>query len=316
MADANEVQAALETALADNAESQTAKGSSTEVAEAVSAALGAKEDVSASESETGKGAETAGKEPKTVPYERLSQVVKQKNEISERFTALEEQYKSATAREQELRGRIGDLEQDSQILDAIKNLAKDEKYRAHVIAIDKALQGIDDDIEAAEEKKDQKAVADAEKRFQAKAAELEDLLADQRAENLWNETAEMAKGMLAALPEEYTDEDKVLIGKFWTPRVNWSEIEQRGSEAIPSALNSSFAAVIKEYGTPKGALVTRTTKEVESRIPETKRASSEDVVKGLLEKDWAEKDSDGKFVHSDEEFTGGLTELLRKVHGR
>lgn len=315
MADANDaVQAALNEALeGSDAESQSANESNPEVAEALQQALKTG-DESASDESTDESTED-GKDQKTVPYDRLSKVVRQKNEITERFKSLEDQFQAATQREQELRTRIGDLEQDSQILDAIKNLAQDEKYRDHVVAIDKALQGIDDEIEEAKVKGDQKAVSDAEKRFERKTSELEDLIADQRAENLWNEASGLAKEMLAALPEEYTDEDRALIGKLWTPRVDWDTIEERGSEVIPSALNSSFAGAIKEYGTPRGALVAKTTKDIESRIPEARTVSDEDAVKGLLEKDWGARDKEGNVEFSDEDFTQGMAELLRRTRG-
>jgi hypothetical protein len=319
MAGANtEVQDALETALSDTAASQAASGSSPEVAEALDQALksGTEEKPdSASERETNEGTEDTDKGSKTVPYERLSQVVRQKNEISERFTTLEDQFKAVTARETELRGRVGDMEQDSQILDAIKNLAQDEKYRDHVVAIDKALQGIDDEIETAVDKGDDKAVSGAEKRLEAKTAELEDLLSDQKAERLWDEASAQAKEMLAALPAAYTDEDRVIVGKLWTPRVDWSGIEETGSDAIRPALTSSLAEVIKEYGTPRGALVAKTTEEIESRIPEARIVSPEDAIKGLLETDWAATDDDGKAAISDDDFSRGMADLLRKTRG-
>lgn len=317
MADASEVQAALEEVLTNNAESQTADTSQTEVADAVKTALnpqGEKAD-SASDNRTDKGAEDTDKESKMVPYERLSQVVKQKNEFSEQLKVLEEKFKAVTARETELRTRIGTLEQDGQILDAIKNLAQDERYRDHVVAIDKALQGIDEDREVAEEKGDQKAVSEAEKRFAEKAAELDNLLADRHAEDLWNETAGHARNMLEALPEAYIDADKDLIGKLWVRHVDWSAIEEKGSEVIPDVLNKSFAAVIKEYGTPRGAIVANTTKEIESRIPEARATSDEEVVKGLIDKDWAERDKDGNLVCSEDDFVDGLAELYRRTRG-
>lgn len=315
MAGADEVQAALEGALADTeAVSQTASESSPEVAKALEQALESDSKASStSDSETDKSTEDTDKGSKTVPYERLSQVVKQKNEISERFTALEEQFKAATARENELRGRIGDLEEDSQILDAIKNLGMDEKYRDHVVAIDKALQGIEDEIEVAEEKGDKKAVSAAEKRFEQKTAELEDLLQEQRAESLWNEASGLAKDMIEALPDAYTDEDKTIIGKLWTPRVNWSGIEENGRQAIPSFLNNSFAEVIKEYGTPRGALVDKVTEDVKSKFPKAQTVSNDDAVKQLMDKNWAETNEDGKAVVSDDDFTRGMAELLRRT---
>jgi len=307
---ANEVQAALEGVL-DDAESQSAETQTPEVAEALKAALEPDEESAPDELDDKSVKES--KEPKTVPYDRLSQVVKKKNELSEQLKALDTQYKAATARENELRTQVGNLETDKQILDAIKNLAQDDRYRPAVEQIDRALQGLDEDIEEAKEQGDNKAESAALKQFEAKTAELEEMLAEQRAESLLGEATGRAKEMLAALPEAYTDEDRAIIGKLWNPRVDWNGIEETGSEAIPGALNRSFAEVIKEYGTPRGALVAKTTKEIEDRIPEAKIVSDEDAVKGLLEKDWAETAEDGSTVHSEDDFVQGMAELLRRT---
>lgn len=319
MPDASEaIQQALEGAAAGgDAESQSATTQTPEVAEAVKAALDTgeakTEKTESASDESGEGTEDGdSKEQKTVPYKRLSEVVKQKNEISERYKTLEDQFKTATERERELRERVGTLEQDSQILDAIKNLAQDEKYKAHVVAIDKALQGIEDEIEDAKEGDDKKAVSDAEKRFEKKAAELDSLLADQRAERLWDEAAATAQSMLKDLPEEYTDDDRRVIGRDWTSRVDWNAIEE-GKTTVREALAKAFPVAIKEYGTPRGALVTRTRQEVESRVPEAKIESDETALKRLLGTDWAETDKEGNLVHGEDDFRDALAETIKRT---
>jgi hypothetical protein len=314
---ANAVQDALEGVLDGEAEPQSANEPSPDVADALKDALGdPKDDKSASDDPADdKSADDTDKGSKKVPYERLSQVVKQKNEVTERLKALDEQFKSATARENELRERVGQLEGEKEILDAIKNLAQDERYRPHVEKLDRALQGLDEEVEQAQEQGDKKAENAALKKFEEKAAELDDLMADQRAESLWNEAHGRAREMLAALPEVYTDEDRAVLGKLWTPNVDWNAIEAAGREAIPEALNTSFAAVIKEYGTPRGALVKKTTEEIEARVPEAKIVSPEDKVKELLAKEWGARDEDGAAVHSEAEFNAGLAEMIRKTRG-
>lgn len=314
MPDANSVTAALEEVLADDTtESQTVTPANTDVAAALKEVISPTSDDSATEDQSDKSTSDEGKGSKTVPYERLSKVVQQKNELSERFNALEKKFNTATTSNEQLQGQLEGLKNDSEMLGAIKELAKDERYHDAVVTIDKALQGIDQEVVVAKEDGDPKVINDAEKRFDAKVAELESMQADQRAEGLWREAAGHAKNMLAALPEEYTEADRTRLGKLWTPRVDWNGIEAAGSESIPAALNSSLAAVIKEYGTPQGALVAQTTKEIESRIPDAKLISSEDRIKELTEKDWAETGEDGKAVVSDDEFNSGIAEMLRKT---
>jgi hypothetical protein len=314
MPDANSVTAALEEVLADDTtESQAVTPDDTDVAAALKEVISPTGDDSTLEDDSETSAKDEGKGSKTVPYERLSKVVQQKNDLSERYTALEEKFKSATQSNEQLQGKVETLQNDAEMLDAIKNLAKDERYHDAVVKIDKALQGHHDDVAEAKETGDPVAINEAEKRFDAKVAELEAMQADQRAEGLWREAAGHAKDMLAALPEEYTDADRDRIGKLWTPRVDWNGIEESGSESIPSALNSSLAAVIKEYGTPQGALVAQTTKEIESRIPESKLVSNEDRIAELTETDWAARNEDGNAVISDDEFNNGIAEMLRRT---
>lgn len=312
------VQSALESVLTEdtetNVDSQSTE-SNPEVAAALKETL--KNQVGASDEKTveDKSTKDTDKETKTVPYERLSQVVKQKNELSERSKNLEEQLKAAVERENELRGRVGTLEQDKQILDAVKNLAHDDRYRPHVEALDRALQGLDEEIEKAEEGGDKKAESEALKKFEEKTEQLEDLFADQRAEQLWSETYDRAKQMLAALPEDYTDEDRAIIGELWTPRVDWDTIEAEGSNAIPEALNSSLANVIRDYGIPRGALVNKAVEETKSKIPNASILSDEETVKGILEKKWSETDDKGQPVLSEEEFKKGMAEVIRRTRG-
>ncbi len=313
--DANEVQEALQGVLDtdNNAESQSAPESSPEVTDALKSVLETKSEPAADDP-TEKSTKDDGKGSKTVPYERLSEVVQQKNEISGRYDGLKDQFDtaaaSAKATEQDLRDRIGQMEQSSQMLEAIKDLAQDERYREHVKVIDRALQGIEEEVETAADTGDNKAESTALKKFEAKTAELDEMLSDQRAEKLWSETADSAKSMLAALPEDYTDEDRALIGKLWTPRVDWDGIEEKGSDAISSTLTASLANVIKEYGTPKGALVAKTTKDIEARVPEARQVSDDDAIKAILSKDFGAME-DGKAVVSEADFTKDMAELMR-----
>jgi len=249
---------------------------------------------------------------KTVPYDRFSEVVKAKNEAQAQVKSLEDQFDGAKSREDTLRTRVGELESEHQILDAIKNLAGDERYHDHVMAIDKALQGIEEEVEVAEESGDADALKVAHKQLESKAAELEDMVAHQRAETLWDSADKMASQMLDALPEEYNDEDKTLLSKLWTPTVNWDGIEDTGREAIQPELQDTFAQLIRDYGTPRGALVSNAQQEAEQDQPEA-AASAEDVVNAVMETDWSARDDDGNIEHSDADFAKTMADVIRKT---
>lgn len=252
-----------------------------------------------------------GTEGKSIPYDRFSEVVAQKNEALERLKSLETQFKSVTERESGLRERVGQLETDHQILESIKGLAADPRYKDSVVKLDKALQGIHDDTVKAEEKGDDKAVAKLEAAMQEKLAELEDLNAEQNAERLWDDSGRYARELLASLPEEYTDEDKAIISQLWTPRVDWNFIEENGRDVIPATLQKSLAGLIKDYGTPRGALVSKTKQEVMKDVPESTRTTNEAFEKDVKSKNWGEM-KDGKFTQNDADFASAVGELLRR----
>lgn len=283
------------------------------VKQALESALGADKKAAPADAKD-KG--TDGDKTKTVPYDRFSEVVTQKNEAIERLKTLDAQFKSANERETVLKSRVGQLETSSQIVEAIKELAKDERYRSHVVAIDKALQGVHEEVEQAKDKGDDKALKVAETRLQGKIDELEEMAAEQKADALWTSSNEYARNLLASLPQEYNDEDKALLSQLWSSRVDWDYIEENGREVIPPTLQKSLAELIKSYGTPRGALVSRTKDEITKSIPEAARPKSpEDRVKGILDVNWAET-KEGKPVHSDEEWAKAAAEVLRATRGR
>jgi hypothetical protein len=315
----SDISAALDSALNGEADPQAADTQSTEVAtndivaQAVADALKSQSPAASDESATEKGSK---EDPKAVPYDRFSEVVGQKNSAVERLNALDEQFKATTERENTLKTRVGELEQEHQVLEAIRGLAKDDRYSDAVNKIDRALQGLEDEVVQAEASGDQQAVSAAEKRFEAKSDELTEMITDQKAEQLFDKANNYASEMLRSLPEEYTDVDKARLGQMWSPRVDWNSIEEGGEAAIPDTMKGSFAELIKSYGTPQGAVASETRTQVESEIsPEAleQRLSPEDMVKGIVEKDWAET-AEGKSVHSDDEFSADMAKLLRATN--
>lgn len=313
MSTANDLSAALEVAAAgDEAGSQTATEPTTEaktediVAKAVSEATATKPTESPSEEKASSA--------KTVPYERFSEVIEQKNAASERLGALEQQFRSATEREDNLRTQLGKLEQEHDVLEAIRDLGRsdDTNISSAVKVIDNALQGIEEEVVEATAAGDDKAVKAAETKFAAKAEELEALVNEQRVESLWKDSKSFANELLASLPEEYTDVDKARLGKMWTPRVDWNAIEEGGAESIPDTLRSTFAEMIKEYKEPIGAIENRIRTEVTESIPEAARPSTpEDVVDNVMGKNWSETNKDGSAVLGDDEFAADVAKLLR-----
>lgn len=256
-------------------------------------------------------------ESKSVPYDRFSEVVSQKNDALERIKALEGMFDGATKREDGLRSRVGELEKEHTILDAIRNLANDERYRPHVVAIDKALQGATEEVAEAKATGDDQAIKAAEKRLADKVSQLENLVAEQNAEGLWDAANAAASQMLQSLPDEYTDVDKARLSQLWTPRVNWDHIEDKGRDSILPALKESFAQLIRDYGQPQGAVAKTTRDEVLKTVPAAAAAQQtpEQRVSGILGKNWSETGEKGAVVHSDADFAKSMADLIRVTRG-
>ena len=253
---------------------------------------------------------------KSVPYDRFSEVVRQKNEAVEKIKSLEGQFDGASDREKSLQDRIDGLETEHQIVKAIRDLAQDERYRPHVVALDKALQGVDDEVEAAKESGsvDLTDIDKAKAEYDKKLAGLADQLATQRAEVLWDQTNAAAKVMIDALPEEYSKVDRTRLQKSWIAEVDWNAIEEVGREAIPENLEVSFAKLIKEYGTPQGIIAKNAQREITKDNPEAlKPPSPEAAVKTILEKDWSGTNEEGEPLHSEDEFSTAFADLMRKT---
>jgi polyhydroxyalkanoate synthesis regulator phasin len=312
------VAAALEAAAkGESAESPTADESPAEgTPEAIAAAAAATaaelEDTTVKDSESAKGKGEKG----PIPYDRFSKVVGERNTLVESQKELGEKVSASMEREDALRARLVQLEQEKSILDQVRGMASDPDMKAHVEAIDRKLQGVEDVKEAVEkgEISDSEATKRIEKLVKDVDTKVDDFQAEQRVKELWESTDTMATQMLDALPETYTEQDRAILGKLWNNEVDWKAIDEKGADVIGDVLKDSFALLIKDYGEPRGAIAKKAKDEVTELIPESARPRSpEDTVKGILEKDWS-KTEEGKPVLSDEQYTKEMADLLRTTN--
>lgn len=315
MSTANDLAATLDGVLnADDAASQAATETETEVTDNLEAAV---KEATKTETKETPASETKSEktEAKTVPYDRFSEVVAQKNEAAERLKTLEARFSETADREDKLRSRIDALEEDHNILEAIRELGKDPKHADTVNKIDKALQGIEEEeaaVEKAETKSDDKALEKAEKRLSAKQEELATALHDQKIEMLLEKSRTYSSELLNNLPEDYGKNDREVLGELLRHKINWNQIEKQGSAAIPEVIKSSFIDVVKAYGQPKGFIEKRVREDVTNEIPEEARPrTEEDVVNEVLGKNFSALDDDGKPVISDEDFDKDLATVLK-----
>jgi hypothetical protein len=260
--------------------------------------------------------EVKGTEKGPVPYDRFSKVIAEKNTLSEKAAELDKRVQSASEREDNLRTRLTELEEEQAILNSVRGLANDPAMKDHIVAIDKAIQGIED---VEEEVKEGKVTEDvASKKLEGLIGKLDEKVdtfqTEQRTKELWEATDSMASQMLESLPEEYTDADRRDLGEKWTSRVDWKTIDAKGNDVITPILKDSFTKLIKEYGEPRGAMAKRVKDETMETVPVQDRpVSTEEAVGKIVGQDWGKLDEKGKPVLSEDQFKDGMAELLRKT---
>jgi hypothetical protein len=260
---------------------------------------------------TDKSRKAEQKQSQSVPYDRFKEQV-------DKIAALEEKLEKATERDKELSVQLAKFEQDHNVLERVRKLHSDDRYKPLVEKLDKALRGIEEDVESGEKTK-QEGADDAKKLFNKHREEIEHALADQKADFLYQQANSMAERMLETLGDDYDDTDKEAIAKLWNPVVDWDSIEEDPS-VMRDELLKSLKTVVEEYGEPRGALKSKV-KEFETKKEtqqETKAVPDpNEVLKDLVNRDWGKTkvDDKGKFLgpeHSDEEFSKVLAKVMRQ----
>jgi hypothetical protein len=192
---------------------------------------------------TGKGA---------IPYERFQEVIGQKNTLAEELQAVKSEASKDRDSLAKLATMLQEKENDTNILNEIRALALNPKYRDALELIDKGLRGVEEEVEAGETTPEK---ADIEtKKLLAKQAQIEDSVADQKAELIIQRADLLADKWLESLPPEYTEDDRKVIANLWTNNVDWDSVEQNPGN-LDKILAESFQQSINTFGTPRGSLL-------------------------------------------------------------
>lgn len=273
-------------------------------------------------SSTEKGSKETDKDTKssqTIPYDRFKEKVDQVHELTERLEKVIGESETSTARENELRKQVQSLEEEANVLDRIRQLAENEKYRGLVETLDKALKGEEEAVESGAKTKEE-AAKDVTKLFEKHQKKLDEAFADQRADILLEQARMVSDGILDSLPAEYDEGDKSIVAGLVPKHVDWAKVE-----ADPSIMKQSmvdgYKAALKEYGEPRGALKTKL-EEFENNKPEKpveEIPSDEEVIKGILDDERLSKmrtDDKGKVLGpemSDSEVEQKMAEIMRRT---
>jgi len=282
--------------------------SATEVKEALAQPAG--KETKASAEQTTKPGQKAQEKSQSVPYDRF----KEKVDALEQATAKLEEL---TERDKELSVQLARFEQSNDVVERLRGLAQDDRYKPLVETLDRALKGVHEEVATGDKTEKQGEVA-TKKLFEDHKVQLEDALAQARADMIWQQVQTVSEQMLDALGDEYDDQDKQAIAKLWTPATDWDAIEEN-PDALRQELLESLKTVVEGYGEPRGALKTKISQFEQNAQQTTEtpaRVDPQEELKGILEKDWGKvkTNADGKVIgpeYSEEDFSSQLAKVMK-----
>lgn len=296
----------------------------TDIEEALKAAADEPSETESSTEETGTEEEDEKSEPEEKASKKGKGASSRIQELVAEKKALEAEFEKArgtlTERDAEL-GKLVDLlqarENDSQVVAKLNELHANPEYKDMIEYLDKVIRG--EEVQTKPEFSSKKAEQDSEKsadlirKLDAKAAEIDDAIAEREAELLWKEANHLAADWLSELPKAYGEEDKRILSESIADRVDWDAIEESDGKNLEKELLKGFKATLDWYGKPKGL---GTQKEEESE-----RDPEEEVKKlrNFVNQGWGklkETESNGKKILvpqvSDEEFSKAMAQVIRK----
>lgn len=296
----DKIEAALKEAATPDKDSPPESEASEEETE-VKAEEAETEESESSDSKKGNG--------KWIPKSRFDEVNEARKDALGKLESLEEKLEKFSARETRLDELQSKLEESEDLIGRIKALANsdNEAVKNAVITVDKALQGIVEEVESGEKtaKQGEKEISELLKTHKE---ELNEVVANEKAEILLQRANDLRDRYFDGLPEEYSKEEKALLEELFVSRVDWDAIEE-----TPSRLNELVGEAIQKtidaYGEPKGAILAKV--KVEEEKATEPEESNTDKLKRYLDVNWGELDDKGNPKFSDEDMSAVLARAMR-----
>lgn len=249
--------------------------------------------------------------------DRIRELVSKQKELESR---LEKTSGTVTERDAEI-SKLLDLlssrEEDSRVVKRINDLYQDEKHKPYIDYIDKIVKGEEPDvIPEFSSKKVQKEVDDSAKlikELNSTKAEIEQAMAEQKADLILDKADQLTDFWMKELPKEYTDEDKKVLQELLVNRVDWDSIEEAEGKNLKDEMTSAFQKTLDQYGKPRGSFqAAPEKKEQEKESPEEARVK----LRKFIDQDWGALKADEKGnkspAVSDEEFSAALAQLMKR----
>jgi len=248
-----------------------------------------------------------------VPYERFAEVNTEKKQAMQMVDDLRNQLEEKKSSERHLSGKLTEAES---LIEGIKGLYDNDKYRPHVEAIDRALRGLDDEVDTLKTKEaaggDDRVAAEI-KQLRVEKEKLIDQVQTDRANLIMEDIKQTVQAAISSLPEEYLPEDrKMLTENWWYSRIPWKALEEDPSSK-DRILSASFKQLLSDYGAPRGYVPAASHEEtaLEEQARRILTPSPKEELETLLSTNWGALSKDGKgFAVDDPSFNKVLSRGL------
>jgi hypothetical protein len=258
-----------------------------------------------------------GKTEHRIPKKRFDEVNTKYKEATASNDLLTQQVAEANQQVVKMAELLEQKDDDVQTLNEIKSFVNDPAMKEHVIAIDKKLKGIEQEVATGESTPDE-AQTKTRELIEQTREEMADIQATASAEAMVGRADIISDKLLAQLPDTYTDQDRGVVQALWTEKMDWDRAFEN-PDNLSEQMTEDFQEALNTYGTPRGALFT--VEEIEELTPEATTAAKtpEQELADLMDQPWGglktEELEGGKTKttaeKSDTEFTAALADVLK-----
>ena len=259
---------------------------------------------------------------KSGAQDRIQELVAARKEAERKFEELSTKYAEKESEVGKLIDLVQDREQDARVVAKINELHQDPKFRDIVETLDKAIRGVEVQIEKATAKDETPApgvdlLRNVKADIEQARAEAAAQAADQKSDLLLMKSDLVLDKLFENLPEaEYTADDRKVLQSALADMIDWDAIEETPS-VLESEVAKGFQKAVDWYGNPKGRIATEATSKTKDAT-DAKSKDTVDLSKLELGKMKTEKVG-GKDVArpvlSDDDFSQILAEELRRSRG-
>lgn len=259
---------------------------------------------------------------KSGAQDRIQELVAARKDAERRYEELSAKYSEKESEVGKLIDLVQDREQDARVVAKINELHQDPRFRDIVETLDKAIRGVEVEIEKTVVKEAIPAPGvDLLKNVRADIeharAEAAAQAADQRSDLLLMKSDLVLEKLFEQLPQaEYTEADVKVLNSALTDMIDWDAIEETPS-ILESEVAKGFQRAVDWYGDPKGRIAAEATGKTKDAT-DAKSKDAVDLSKLELGKLKTEK-VNGKDVTrpalTDDDFSQILAEELRRSRG-